>query len=108
MPLYHNKFIRGEDDKPVQVPRYGNRVLNLLVKQDKDLIINDLIQEIEPVPTQEFDYGDVSTHRWRLKTPKEINHQLGTEFNVAHWDIILNSLPHNILAAGRSGQRGGV
>ena len=37
------------------------------MKQDKDLTINDLIKEIDPVPTHkqeiEFEYGDVSTHK---------------------------------------------
>jgi exonuclease III len=99
MPLYNNKHIKNQaTDKAVAPGRIARRLLAMLNQQGRELLISDLLTEVTPEPTAQFDLSNPATWRMRLQTPAELNtlHQLNV--NPAHWLSVQDDIPPQLLA----------
>ena len=104
MPLFHNKFIT-ENTKSIQIPRNGNRILNLLNETNQVLLIKDLYTKKPVNPDNQFDYLDTATHCMTKNTPECMNDKFKMNMNLTCWDNIVLKIPtfvDKIMTAGES------
>ena len=96
LPLFHNKFISNDDDKPINKTRYADRILSDLDNVGKELLIGDVYEEVIPSPSRMFNYEDVSSHRMKKLSSSQIKLKFNSDINETHWNGILQKISKSV------------